>query len=69
MFRLMALAFRVPAFQLFSLVLFSFSAFQLLPIGGGMGIRTPDIQLAKLALYQLSYTPFFGQGGAPGRCW
>jgi hypothetical protein len=26
--------------------------------GGGMGTRTPDIQLAKLALYQLSYTPF-----------
>ena len=26
-------------------------------VGGGMGIRTPDIQLAKLALYQLSYTP------------
>ena len=26
-------------------------------IGGGLGIRTPDIQLAKLALYQLSYTP------------
>ena len=26
-------------------------------LGGGMGIRTPDIQLAKLALYQLSYTP------------
>ena len=25
--------------------------------GGGKGIRTPDIQLAKLALYQLSYTP------------
>ena len=24
---------------------------------GGRGIRTPDIQLAKLALYQLSYTP------------
>ena len=24
---------------------------------GGKGIRTPDIQLAKLALYQLSYTP------------
>jgi len=24
---------------------------------GGMGIRTPDIQLAKLALYQLSYAP------------
>jgi hypothetical protein len=25
--------------------------------GGGMGNRTPDIQLAKLTLYQLSYTP------------
>ena len=25
--------------------------------GGGTGIRTLDIQLAKLALYQLSYTP------------
>ena len=25
-----------------------------------MGIRTPDIQLAKLALYQLSYTPLRG---------
>ena len=25
--------------------------------GGGKEIRTPDIQLAKLALYQLSYTP------------
>ena len=24
---------------------------------GGKGTRTPDIQLAKLALYQLSYTP------------
>jgi hypothetical protein len=24
---------------------------------GGKGIRTPDFQLAKLALYQLSYTP------------
>ena len=24
---------------------------------GGKGIRTPDIQLAKLALYQLSYAP------------
>ena len=24
---------------------------------GGRGIRTPDIQLAKLALYQLSYIP------------
>ena len=27
---------------------------------GGMGIRTPDIQLAKLTLYQLSYTPLLG---------
>jgi hypothetical protein len=26
-------------------------------IGGGKEIRTPDIQLAKLALYQLSYAP------------
>ena len=25
--------------------------------GGGKEIRTPDIQLAKLALYQLSYAP------------
>ena len=29
-----------------------------------MGIRTPDIQLAKLALYQLSYTPLRCKGGA-----
>ena len=26
-------------------------------IPGGKGIRTPDFQLAKLALYQLSYAP------------
>jgi len=26
-------------------------------VGGGNRIRTDDIQLAKLALYQLSYTP------------
>ena len=26
-----------------------------------MGTRTPDIQLAKLALYQLSYTPLFAR--------
>lgn len=32
-------------------------------IGGGTGTRTPDIQLAKLALYQLSYTP--GRGTHP----
>jgi hypothetical protein len=29
-------------------------------LGGGKGIRTPDFQLAKLALYQLSYAPNFG---------
>ena len=27
---------------------------------GGKGTRTPDIQLAKLALYQLSYAPVVG---------
>ena len=27
--------------------------------GGATGIRTLDIQLAKLALYQLSYSPIF----------
>ena len=27
--------------------------------GGGKGIRTPDLQLAKLPLYQLSYAPDF----------
>jgi hypothetical protein len=27
------------------------------PVGGGKETRTPDIQLAKLALYQLSYAP------------
>jgi hypothetical protein len=28
--------------------------------GGGKRTRTADILLAKQALYQLSYTPFFG---------
>ena len=28
-----------------------------LKVGGGRRVRTDDIQLAKLALYQLSYTP------------
>jgi hypothetical protein len=32
---------------------------------GGKGIRTPDIQLAKLALYQLSYTPVACAMGGP----
>src|SRR4051812_44743858 len=27
------------------------------PIGGGMGIRTPDLLIANETLYQLSYTP------------
>ena len=26
-------------------------------VGGAEGIRTPDLQLAKLPLYQLSYSP------------
>jgi hypothetical protein len=41
-----------------------------IPSGGGKGIRTPDIQLAKLALYQLSYTPFKEgeQGGKKLNC-
>ena len=29
----------------------------LLLVGGGMGIRTPDPDLAKVVLYQLSYAP------------
>ena len=29
---------------------------------GGKGIRTPDFQLAKLALYQLSYAPEKNRG-------
>ena len=32
--------------------------------GGGNGTRTRDIQLAKLALYQLSYAPGFRRGRA-----
>ena len=28
-------------------------------VGGGNGTRTRDFQLAKLALYQLSYAPWF----------
>jgi hypothetical protein len=33
--------------------------------GGGKETRTPDFQLAKLALYQLSYTPMGGCRFAP----
>ena len=32
-------------------------AYGSLGVGGGKETRTPDIKLAKLALYQLSYTP------------
>ena len=32
------------------------------PVGGGEGIRTPDLLVANEALYQLSYTPNRGQG-------
>ena len=34
---------------------------------GGKGIRTPDFQLAKLALYQLSYAPGIGIPNFDGR--
>ena len=39
--------------------------------GGGKGIRTPDPELAKLVLYQLSYAPdceVHSQWGIAGRC-
>ena len=36
-------------------------------VGGGNGIRTRDFQLAKLALYQLSYAPLdVAPGGRHG---
>ncbi len=35
---------------------------------GGKGIRTPDIQLAKLALYQLSYAPGCSGNGIRAPC-
>ena len=34
-------------------------------VGGGNGIRTRDFQLAKLALYQLSYAPVVFRPGSP----
>jgi hypothetical protein len=34
---------------------------------GGKGIRTPDFQLAKLALYQLSYAPAEEWRMSPGK--
>ena len=33
-------------------------------VGGGNGVRTRDFQLAKLALYQLSYAPVVCRPGA-----
>lgn len=36
--------------------------------GGGMGIRTPDPDLAKVVLYQLSYAPRWGAGGCRLEC-
>lgn len=44
--------------------LFNKSTEQRITILGGEGTRTPDIQLAKLALSQLSYTP--DNNGGPG---
>ena len=38
------------------------------PACGGKGIRTPDIQLAKLALYQLSYAPVAREMGFGHPC-
>jgi hypothetical protein len=35
------------------------SGFARAKAGGAEGIRTPDLQLAKLPLYQLSYSPTF----------
>ena len=36
--------------------------------GGAEGIRTPDLQLAKLPLYQLSYSPTRQCGGLSADC-
>ena len=37
----------------------------MLKLFGDVGIRTPDILLAKQALYQLSYVPVATHLGAP----
>ena len=59
-----------PAAQLAAIVMSEFlpmfQPFRRTVKSGGMGIRTPDIQLAKLALYQLSYTPLFSSYGPQG---
>ncbi len=54
--------FKFPIFDLFlcalrAHLLKSAIAIRKSKINGGKGIRTPDFQLAKLALYQLSYAP------------
>jgi len=52
--------FRQVAETIFSESNFAFGDFfarKLSSSSGGKGIRTPDFQLAKLALYQLSYAP------------
>src|SRR6056297_1580455 len=40
-----------------SCIHFSKNSFSFLSFGGGKGIRTPDLLLARQALSQLSYTP------------
>ena len=40
----------------------------LISVGGAEGIRTPDLQLAKLPLYQLSYSPTRQCGGLSADC-
>lgn len=44
---------------IFAVLVFLFSEWECCShlYGGGTGTRTPDMQLAKLPLYQLSYTP------------
>ena len=48
---------RLPAFSVYSLLEREKSWLPTCGRSGGKGTRTPDIQLAKLALYQLSYAP------------
>ena len=48
---------RLPAFSVYSLLEREKSWLPVSGRSGGKGTRTPDIQLAKLALYQLSYAP------------
>ena len=48
---------RLPAFSVYSLLEREKELAAHVDRNGGKGTRTPDIQLAKLALYQLSYAP------------